>query len=82
MLLGSMVYSASEQAQVFLIGRSKAVEPVAMTGSVLKDVQVLWQAAQVRPLLFPSHILALGLLSRLSIYSRGMNHKEAKCLYA
>ncbi|XP_042331949.1 telomerase protein component 1 isoform X2 [Sceloporus undulatus] len=41
MLLGSMVYSAAEEAQLLLCDQYKVLEPVAMTGSVLKDVQTL-----------------------------------------
>ncbi|XP_062994042.1 telomerase protein component 1 isoform X2 [Elgaria multicarinata webbii] len=41
MLLGSMVYSASEQAQLFLCSNSHSMGPIDMTGSVLKDVQTL-----------------------------------------
>ncbi|KAH0626292.1 hypothetical protein JD844_001202 [Phrynosoma platyrhinos] len=41
MLLGSMVYSAAEEAQLLLCDQSKILGPVAMTGSVLKDVQTL-----------------------------------------
>uniref|UniRef100_A0ABM5EIR4 Telomerase protein component 1 isoform X1 n=1 Tax=Pogona vitticeps TaxID=103695 RepID=A0ABM5EIR4_9SAUR len=41
MLLGSMVYSASEQAQLLLCNQSEVLGPVDMTGSVLKDAQAL-----------------------------------------
>ncbi|XP_061446484.1 telomerase protein component 1 [Rhineura floridana] len=41
MLLGSMVYSVSEQAQLNLCSYGTVLVPVAMTGSVLKDVQLL-----------------------------------------
>ncbi|XP_066483000.1 telomerase protein component 1 isoform X2 [Tiliqua scincoides] len=42
MLLGSIVYSASERAQLVLLDQAKnAGRPVPMTGSVLKDVQTL-----------------------------------------
>ncbi|KAL8176473.1 UNVERIFIED_CONTAM: hypothetical protein K2H54_035247 [Gekko kuhli] len=40
-LLGSMVYSASEQAQLLLYDQSTVTGPVAMTGAVLKDVHHL-----------------------------------------
>ncbi|XP_077169089.1 telomerase protein component 1 isoform X2 [Paroedura picta] len=40
-LLGSMVYSASEQAQVLHCDQSTVSGPVAMTGTVLKDVHYL-----------------------------------------
>nr|XP_060636116.1 telomerase protein component 1 [Anolis sagrei ordinatus] len=41
MLLGSMAYSAAEKAQVFLCDQSNILEPVPLTGSVLKDAQTL-----------------------------------------
>ncbi|XP_015273529.1 PREDICTED: telomerase protein component 1-like [Gekko japonicus] len=40
-LLGSMVYSASEQAQLHLCDQATIRGPVAMTGAVLKDVHHL-----------------------------------------
>ncbi|XP_054848405.1 telomerase protein component 1 isoform X2 [Eublepharis macularius] len=45
-LLGSMVYSASEHAQLMLCNQSTVTGPVAMTGAVLQDVHYL-QALEI-----------------------------------
>ncbi|XP_060546985.1 telomerase protein component 1 isoform X2 [Pantherophis guttatus] len=46
MLLGSMLYSVCEQANVFLCNFSNIVGAIPMTGSVLKDVQTLQNVYQ------------------------------------
>lgn len=59
MLLGCMVYSASERAQLVFCDQAKNPgRPVPLTGSVLKDVQTL--QALVRPALGRFSVCLVG----------------------